>query len=47
MGEMSGIDPVTQSQVAATVGALVGEDYAGAVPTAAPPLKLAIGSRFY
>jgi hypothetical protein len=47
MGEMSAIDPVTQSQVAATVAALVGEDYAGEVKTAAPPLKLAVGPRFY
>ena len=31
---------VTQSQVAATVAALLGEDYAGAEPKAAPPLDL-------
>ena len=30
---------VTQSQVAATVAALLGEDYRAAVPAAAPPLN--------
>jgi len=31
---------VTQSQIAATIAALVGEDYRGAQPNAAPPLDL-------
>jgi hypothetical protein len=38
LGERSKVDPVTQSQVAATLAALVGEDYAGAVPKAAKPI---------
>lgn len=31
-------EPITQSQIAATVAALLGEDYVKAVPTAAPPI---------
>lgn len=38
LGEIAGGIPVTQSQLAATVAALLGEDYRKAVPRAAPPL---------
>ncbi len=38
LGERSNCDPFTQSQVAATVAALLGKDYAGAVPQAAKPI---------
>ena len=37
-GEREKIDPVTQSQIAATVAALLGQDYLHDVPTAAKPL---------
>jgi hypothetical protein len=39
-GERTGHAPLTQAQVAATVAALVGEDYAGAQPGVAGPLPL-------
>ncbi len=38
LGERANCDPFTQSQVAATVAALLGKDYAGAVPQAAKPI---------
>lgn len=38
LGERSDAPPLTQSQVAATLAALVGEDYCAAVPQAAPPI---------
>ena len=38
LGERSNIKAVTQSQVAATVAALLGEDYADAVPKAGKPI---------
>ena len=38
-GEMSNVPEVTQSQIAATLAALVGQDYLAAVPAAAPPLR--------
>ena len=38
LGERSHIAPVTQSQIAATVAALVGKDYPAAVPRAAQPI---------
>ena len=38
-GEREGVE-ITQSQVAATVAALVGEDFRAAVPKAAPPLPV-------
>lgn len=38
LGERGNIATVTQSQVAATVAAAVGEDYHAAVPQSAPPL---------
>jgi hypothetical protein len=37
-GEREKIDPVTQSQIAATVAALLGQDYLHDVPAAAKPL---------
>ncbi len=37
-GEREKIDPVTQSQIAATVAALLGQDYLHDAPTAAKPL---------
>jgi arylsulfatase A-like enzyme len=43
LGERQNVSPVTQSQVAATLAALVGEDYASAVPQAAPPIADAVG----
>jgi len=39
LGERENIDPVTQSQIAATVAALLGQDYLHDVPTAAKPLR--------
>jgi hypothetical protein len=42
LGERSNTETVTQSQVAATVAAAVGEDYHAAVPKAARPLAEAI-----
>jgi hypothetical protein len=38
LGERKTAEPVTQAQVAATVAALLGEDYRAAVPRAAPPI---------
>jgi hypothetical protein len=38
LGERANIGAVTQSQVAATVAALLGKDYRAAVPAAAPPI---------
>jgi hypothetical protein len=38
LGERTNCDPFTQSQVAATVAALIGKDYAGAVAQAAKPI---------
>ena len=38
LGERSKVEAVTQSQVAATLAALLGEDYAGAVPKAGKPI---------
>lgn len=39
LGERSKVAAVTQSQLAATVAALLGEDYAGEVPKAGKPIK--------
>jgi hypothetical protein len=39
-GEMSNVPRVTQSQIAATLAALLGEDYRAAVPEAAEPLPV-------
>ena len=38
LGERTNAEPFTQSQVAATVAALLGKDYAGAIPQAAKPI---------
>jgi hypothetical protein len=40
LGEWTEHEPLMQSQVAATVAALVGEDYPAGVPKAAPPLPI-------
>jgi Sulfatase len=39
VGERTKVAPVTQSQIAATLAALLGEDYAGAVPKAGKPIE--------
>ena len=39
LGERSNIPPVTQSQVAATLAALLGEDYVAEVPRAGAAIK--------
>jgi hypothetical protein len=39
LGERSKVPPVTQSQIAATVAALLGEDYAASVPQAGKPIR--------
>ena len=41
----SNVPLVTQSQVAATLAALLGEDYCAAVPQAAKPIADVLGSR--
>jgi hypothetical protein len=41
-GERTSAPPVTQAQVAATVAALLGEDYRAAAPAAAPPIAGAV-----
>ncbi len=38
LGERSNIAPITQSQIAATLAALLGQDYNAAAPKAAPPI---------
>jgi len=45
LGEVSEGEEVTQAQVAATMAALLGEDYPAAVPTAASPIRSAIFRR--
>ena len=44
LGERHEMAPVTQSQIAATIAALVGEDFRQFNPTAAPPLREVLGS---
>jgi len=44
LGERREVGPVTQSQIAATIAALVGEDFRTFNPTAAPPLREVQGS---
>lgn len=41
-GIAPGAKPVTQSQVAATIAALLGEDFVAAIPKAAPPIAGAV-----
>ena len=43
LGERKNVPPVTQAQVAATVAALVGQDYRREAPTAAAPLADVLG----
>jgi hypothetical protein len=43
LGERSATAPVTQSQVAATLAAFLGEDYCAAVPRAGRPIAEALG----
>lgn len=43
LGERANIGPVTQSQIAATVAALLGKDYRAAVPAAAAPIGGVLG----
>jgi hypothetical protein len=44
LGERSHLAPVTQNQIAATLAALLGEDYAGAVSKAGKPIADVLGS---
>lgn len=44
-GEWTNIPPVTQSQIAATVAALLGKDYRAAVPAPAPPIQDIVRTR--
>jgi hypothetical protein len=37
---MANVPRVTQSQIASTIAALLGQDYRAAVPAAAPPLPV-------
>ena len=37
---MANVPRVTQSQIAATIAQLLGQDYRAAVPQAAPPLPI-------
>jgi hypothetical protein len=39
LGERSKVAPVTQSQIAATLAALLGEDYNADVPKAGKPVR--------
>jgi hypothetical protein len=43
LGEMANAPRVTQSQIAATIAALLGQDYRAADPRAAPPLSVVRG----
>jgi len=43
LGERSNTPPVKQAQVAATVAALLGEDFHAAVPHCAPPIAAIAG----
>jgi hypothetical protein len=45
LGERTGIVPVTQAQIAATVAAFVGTDYRSAVPAAAPAIADVLAKR--
>jgi hypothetical protein len=42
LGERANVAPVTQSQIAATIGALLGEDYHAAVPGSGAPVADAV-----
>jgi hypothetical protein len=43
LGERKNVAPVTQSQIAATIAALMGKDYRKDVPKAAPPIADVLG----
>jgi hypothetical protein len=43
MGERTNVPMVYQNQIAATLAALVGEDYRKAVPKAGPPIADILG----
>ena len=43
MGERKQAGPVTESQVAATVAALLGEDYHAAIPKSGSPIADVLG----
>jgi hypothetical protein len=43
LGERKAVVPVTESQVAATLAALLGEDHHGAVPLSASPIEDVFG----
>jgi hypothetical protein len=43
LGERKQAPPVTESQVAATLAALLGEDYHGAVPKSGAPIAEVLG----
>jgi phosphopentomutase len=43
LGERTNLAPVRQAQVAATVAALLGEDFAAASPRSAPPVTEVLG----
>lgn len=45
LGERTGTREIHQAQIAATVAALLGEDYRKAVPAAAPPIEEVLPSR--
>lgn len=45
LGERQNISPVTQAQIAATVAALMGQDYRKDVPRAAPPITDVLSGR--
>jgi hypothetical protein len=44
LGEREMAAPVTESQIAATIAALLGEDYGQAVPRASAPIADVLGS---
>mgnify|MGYP001552877423 CR=1 FL=1 len=45
LGERKNSSPVTESQVAATIAALLGEDYHGAVPQSGAPIADVLGTK--
>ena len=45
LGERSHTPLIKQAQIAATVGAFVGQDFHGALPQSAPPIAEVVGSK--
>lgn len=45
LGERTQTAPITQSQIAATLAALLGQDFLRAIPSAAPPISDVVGRR--